>query len=251
MTFELKQADSPLVISVPHDGALIPDDIKAYIKPEFWHTPDRDIGIADVFDFDAFPYSKIVATHSRYVVDLNRPASGESLYPGKEETAVCPVRSFKDEDLYWQGQAPDAKEIKRRIKLYWQPYHDQLQALIDQAIENHGWCLLIDAHSIDAELPMLFDGRLPDINVGTFNGQSCSTDIQQTFTDALVSQSHYSHVINGRFKGGYITRHYGQPNKNCHAVQLEHVKDCYIEPKKEAMTAFWSNLLLKLLEQKH
>lgn len=231
------------MISVPHDGALIPDDIKMSIKPEFWDTPDRDTGISEVFEFDDIPYSKVVATHSRYVVDLNRSASGGALYPGQQETSVCPIRTFKDQALYLEGRVPDESAIQERIAAYWQPYHDQLQALIDEAIERHGWCLLVDAHSIDAELPMLFEGRLPDINVGTNEGHSCSADIQCMFTDALRSQDQLTHVVNGRFKGGYITRHYGQPDKSCHAVQLEHVKDCYQGRGLEQVQAMWHQVL--------
>ncbi len=236
------------MISVPHDGALIPGSIKKSIKPDFWDTPDRDTGIGEVFAFDAFPYSKIVATHSRYVVDLNRSATGGALYPGQQETSVCPVRTFRDQSLYREGMAPSQTAIQERIVTYWQPYHDQLQGLIDAAISRHGWCLLVDAHSIDAELPMLFEGRLPDINVGTNEGLSCSADIQRMFTETLRSQNQLTHVVNGRFKGGHITRHYGKPDKNCHAVQLEHVKDCYQGQGLDKVRALWQQVLSSVLD---
>ncbi len=242
--FDLKTADSPLVISVPHDGALIPESIKAKLYPQFWDTPDRDQGICEVFEFEDLVYSKISANYSRYVVDLNRPANRQTLYPGQQETAICPIRTFKDETIYLPNEEPNTVEIEQRIKIYWQPYHDQLRYLIDKAIARHGWCLLIDAHSIDAELPMLFEGRLPDISIGTFNGASCDTQYVSLIEHALISQKEYSHVTNGRFKGGFITRHYGQPKTHCHAIQLEHVKDIYQGSDQQQLTQFWQDVFL-------
>lgn len=246
--FELRQQNSPLVISVPHDGALIPEEIKESMHDYAKDTPDRDTGISAVFEFDGLKYSKIKANYSRYVVDLNRPATGGALYAGQNETTVCPTSLFDERPIYLTDLAPSAADVAKRVEQYWQPYHDQLQALIDRAKAQFGYCLLIDAHSIDAEVPRFFEGRLPDISVGTYDGQSCDPAIEQQLRHALSRQSSYSYVLNDRFKGGYITRHYGQPQSEVHAIQLEHVKEVYAEDNRHGLTQFWKATLSALLE---
>ncbi len=247
--FELKQADSPLVISVPHDGALIPEVIQKTMHDYALDTPDRDTGIAQVFEFEALKYSKIKANFSRYVVDLNRPAAGGALYAGQNETTVCPTTLFDERPIYLDGKEPNAEEVAQRVETYWRPYHDQLQALIDQAKAKFGYCLLIDAHSIDAVVPRFFEGRLSDISVGTYDGNSCGNELQEALSSALQKQKDYSHVINDRFKGGFITRHYGQPQANIHAIQLEHVKDVYAGKGCIELMQFWQHVIGLLLKQ--
>ncbi len=227
--FELIQEVSPLVISVPHDGALIPDDIRETMNSEVLNSSDRDYLINDVFTFDDWVYSKIKANYSRHVIDLNRPASGKALYKNQAETELCPTTTFDHQAIYPKEFEPSEQEIKKRIHLYWQPYHDQLRLLIDAAVNQFGFCLLIDAHSIDDQVPRFFSGALPDINVGTFSGLSCDAHIERLLTDQLSAQNKFSYVINGRFKGGYITRHYGQPTHRIHAIQLEHAKSAYLD----------------------
>lgn len=252
--FELKTANTPLIISVPHDGTLIPQSIKADMNPEITDTPDRDHHIGKIFEFETFEYNKITALHSRYVVDLNRPIDGEKLYSGQRETTVCPVDSFAEQALYQLGKQPGQAEIKRRIDRYWQPYHQQLQQLIDQATQQFGYCLLIDAHSIAAQVPRFFNGKLPDINVGTFSNQSCDPRLQQQLKQQLEQQNRYSHVFNGRFKGGHITRHYGQPQRHVHAIQLEHSKAIYLNSTNQLsqqapkLQQFWQQTIPKLLQ---
>ena len=251
--FECTQAESPLVISVPHDGALIPDDIRANMTPAFQNSSDRDYLISEVFDFEGLAYSKIVANYSRHVIDLNRPASGQALYANQAETELCPTSTFDQQDLYLPGKHPKQDEINRRIETYWRPYHQQLQHLIQAAKARFGFCLLIDAHSIDDEVPRFFDGQLPDINVGTYAGQSCASEYEQTVQQALEQQTEFSHVFNGRFKGGFITRHYGQPENNIHAIQLEHAKSAYLDEglnlsvRCTVLQDFWLSTLKKLL----
>lgn len=246
-------AASPLVISVPHDGAGMAPGMEARLQPYAADCPDRDHLIAEVFNFKDLPHTRIKAEFNRYVVDLNRPAEGGSLYPGQSETGVCPVTGFDNRPLYRPHQEPDENEIKQRIERYWQPYHDELAHLIEQAKNRFGYCLLIDAHSIDDVVPRFFDGILPNINVGTFGGKSCDAKYQNIITDALSQQSHYSWVINDRFKGGYITRHYGQPENNVHAIQLEHAKSIYARSFSElsmtvgGLTRLWARTLNILL----
>lgn len=247
--FDLKEADSPLVISVPHDGALIPEAIQKTMHDYALETPDRDTGISAVFEFENLKYSKIKANYSRYVVDLNRPAAGGALYAGQNETTVCPTTLFDERPIYLEGQEPNADEVAERVEQYWQPYHDHLQVLINQAKAEFGYCLLIDAHSIDAMVPRFFEGRLSDISVGTYDGNSCGNEVQQALSSVLQKQKDYSFVINDRFKGGYITRHYGEPQDSIHAIQLEHVKDVYDDNKCQCLTDFWQNALQALLNK--
>jgi len=244
---------SPLVISVPHDGGTMAPGMIERLQPYAADCPDRDHLIAAVFDFDDLPHTRIKAEYSRYVVDLNRPADGDALYPGQPETGVCPITGFDDRPLYRPSQAPEEEEIKQRIERYWQPYHNELAQLIDRAKDRFGYCLLIDAHSIDDVVPRFFTGTLPNINVGTFAGKSCDAKYKNIITDALSQQGIYSWVINDRFKGGYITRHYGQPKNHVHAIQLEHGKSIYARDLQNlsndaiALRRFWKTVFSRLL----
>ncbi len=251
--FELKQADSPLVISVPHDGALIPAEVLEVMNSKVIGSSDRDYKIAEVFDFADLSYTKISANYSRHLIDLNRPATGEALYVNQTETELCPTSTFDFQTIYQAGKEPDQQEIQRRIDLYWRPYHEQLEALIMAAKARHGFCLLIDAHSIDDEVPRFFQGRLPDINVGTYSGKSCAPEFARKLLELLGDQQEFSHIANGRFKGGFITRHYGQPEQNVHAIQLEHAKSSYLDQNQiwsvrgDNLRKFWLQSLSILL----
>ena len=166
---------------------------------------------------------------SRYVIDLNRPPENTPMYPGANNTELCPTRFFTGEPIYRDGNAPDAAEIDRRRAAYWQPYHDALSAELARLRATHGHAVLFDGHSIRAELPWLFEGRLPDLNLGTASGTSCAPSLRAALSDVLAEQSAFSQVVDGRFKGGYITRHYGQPAAQVHAVQLEMGWHCYMD----------------------
>jgi len=251
--FEIKQVDSPLVISVPHDGAMIPDEMVSVMNPAVLNSTDRDYLIGDVFEFQGLAYSKIKANYSRHVIDLNRPADGKALYQGQTETELCPTSTFDFEPIYTRGKLPNQVEIQRRIDLYWQPYHEQLSQLIQAAKDKFGFCLLVDAHSIDDEVPRFFEGRLPDINVGTFGGKSCAASLEALLLAELAQQDEFSVVSNGRFKGGFITRQYGRPEQNVHAIQLEHAKSCYLNQRQNlsqqgmALRTFWLSTLQNLV----
>ncbi|RQO63609.1 N-formylglutamate deformylase [Paucibacter sp. KBW04] len=215
---------------MPHVGYEIPADQHHRYVPRALQSEDTDWHLEALYGEIAreLGASLIVPRFSRYLIDLNRPPEDTPMYPGAANTELCPTRFFTGESLYLEGQAPDAEEKLRRREQYWRPYHQALQAELDRLKAQHGYALLFDAHSIRSELPWLFEGRLPDLNLGTVEGKSCDAAITAALADVQASQSVYSQVVNGRFKGGYITRHYGQPAHAQHAVQLEMCQRCYM-----------------------
>jgi N-formylglutamate deformylase len=227
--FEYVPGDLPLLISLPHSGTYLPPELIVRLRPQVLDLPDTDWFVPQLYDFcGALGASVIRATHTRYVVDLNRPPDGTPLYPGQRETTVCPTETFAGETLYLDGANPTSAEISERLSRYWQPYHDQLAALTQELAERHGHCVLWDAHSIVSHVPGLFDGRLPDLNVGTADGRSCSRDLRDRIVGSLNAQQQFTFVVDGRFKGGYITRHYGDPARRIDAVQLEIAQCSYL-----------------------
>ncbi|MEP6548769.1 MAG: N-formylglutamate deformylase [Gammaproteobacteria bacterium] len=228
-TYDYVPGDGPLLISFPHSGTFVPPDLSARLKTEALDLPDTDWYVPQLYDFcRGLGVSIIRATHTRYVVDLNRPPDGAPLYPGQRETTVCPTEAFDGEALYVPGAGPTPSEIGARLQNYWRPYHDKLAQVSRQLAERHGRCVLWDAHSIQSRVPGLFEGRLPDLNVGTADGRSCSPAVSDRIVAALSAQSQFSFVVNGRFKGGYITRHYGNPAAGIDAVQMEVAQCAYL-----------------------
>lgn len=216
----ITRGDAPLVLSMPHTGTEL-----AGLEPKFvsaWRArKDADWWIEKLYAFGADLGATIVRTAlSRTVIDVNRDPSGVSLYPGQNTTELCPTTTFDGEPLYKDGETPDEAEIARRKATYYQPYHDAVRAEIDRLRAQHPRVVLYDCHSIRSAVPRLFDGELPNFNIGTNSGQSCDPALAEAVRAACAATS-YSHVVNGRFKGGYITRHYGQPQNNVHAVQME------------------------------
>ncbi|GAB3336939.1 N-formylglutamate deformylase [Marilutibacter aestuarii] len=221
-TFTLHTGRTPLLVSLPHDGSLIPADIAARMQPAARQAPDTDWHVARLYDFARdMGASVLVPRYSRYVVDLNRPPDDVSLYPGQNTTGLCPAVMFSGEPVYLDGQAPGAGEIAERVERYWRPYHQALAGELERIRAVHGRAVLWEAHSIRSEVPFLFEGRLPDLNLGTAGGTSCSPALAARLRTVLDGQSRYSHVVDGRFKGGHITRHYGRPGAGVDAVQLE------------------------------
>jgi len=228
--FTLTQGTVPLIVSIPHCGENLPESFAAQMTPAARTVADTDWHLPRLYDFVlGMGGSMLRANYSRYVIDLNRPSSGESLYPGQTTTGLCPAETFRGEAVYAEGfAAPDAAETARRVELYWKPYHQALQAEIDRLQALHGRVLVWEAHSIASLLPRLFDGELPGLNVGTFAGASCAPAIREAVVSA-TSAGPFSWIADGRFKGGFITRHYGRPDAGVHTVQLEMTQKLYMD----------------------
>lgn len=240
--YDFHEGTTPLLISVPHDGRMIPDDIAATMTPAGLAIPDTDWHVAKLYDFARdLGASILVARFSRYVVDLNRPRTGESLYPGQVTTGLCAAQTFAGDDIYTSGHVTGDEE-QRRIAEYWQPYHDRIERELAGLRERFGHALLWDAHSIASVVPRLFDGELPALNIGTNDGKSCAANIAAAVANAAAASPHSS-VVNGRFKGGYITRHYGDPANNVHAVQLEIAQRTYMDEISGAYDAGRATIL--------
>ena len=223
----------PLLVSFPHAGTYVPPSVAERLTDEARQVPDTDWHLPQLYAFvQALGASTLVATHSRYVVDLNRAPDGASLYPGQNVTGLCPVDTFDSTPLYRDpALQPDDAEIAQRRAAVWQPYHDQLRAELDRLHAAHGVALLWDAHSIRSVLPRFFEGTLPDLNLGTNKGDSCSHVLAEKLLQVAqgAAADGFSAVLNGRFTGGYITRHYGQPAQGFHAVQLEMTQSSYMQ----------------------
>jgi N-formylglutamate deformylase len=217
--FRWRPGRIPLLVSMPHTGTHIPVDIKTRLTPAALAMPDTDWHLEKLYDFlKELGASVLVATHSRYVVDLNRPPDNTNLYPGQDTTPLVPLDTFHKEPLYQPGAEPSESEIAERVASYWRPYHAKLAEELQRLHEKFDYALLWEAHSILSEVPRFFAGKLADLNLGTADGRSCAPGIGEAL---LAKISGYSAVLNGRFKGGYITRTYGDPANGVHAVQLE------------------------------
>jgi N-formylglutamate deformylase len=221
-TYTLHRGSSPLLISLPHNGTQLPDDLVPRLHAEAQRVPDTDWHVEKLYAFaHALGASIIVPAYSRYVIDLNRPRDDVSLYPNQNTTGLCPVTAFSGEPIYLPEHGPTADEIAARIETYWHPYHAALAEEIERIKQAHDRVVLWEGHSIRSVVPFLFDGTLPDLNIGTADGGACSPGLQKRLVNVLESQKDYSFVMNGRFKGGYITRHYGKPVQGVDAIQLE------------------------------
>ena len=220
--YSLYPGTQPLLVSLPHVGTLIPEALKPLLVDRALAVEDTDWHLATLYDFArSLGASLIVPRHSRYLIDLNRPPENTPMYVGTNNTELCPSRFFTGEPLYRDGQAPAPAAVQQRRDSYWQPYHDALAAELARLKSAHGHALLWDGHSIQSQLPWLFDGTLPDLNLGTAGGSSCAPSLRSALMQVLDRQADFSHVTDGRFTGGYITRHYGRPQHGVHAVQLE------------------------------
>lgn len=229
MDFKFKAGSIPMLVSMPHVGTDIPDHIAARLAPCARATADTDWHLEQLYGFAADMGASILAGRwSRYVVDLNRAPEGSNLYPGLDTTGLCPVDTFASEQLYLPGQAPSETEVAERVQRYWRPYHAALRAELGRLISMHGKVVLWDAHSIASVLPRFFEGKLPDLNFGTADGKSCAPGMEAVVTGIACSQDSFSVAVNGRFKGGYITRQYGRPDANVHAIQLEMCQCVYM-----------------------
>jgi len=251
--FTFRSGNAPLLISVPHDGRRVPDDIAAQMTEVGQSLPDTDWYVARLYEFATeLGVAMIIADYSRYVVDLNRPADDAALYEGQLVTGLCPTQTFAGQDIYKGAVTIDTQQ---RVRHYWRPYHDKIQATLEALRAEHGYALLWDAHSIASQVPSLFDGELQVLNIGTWDGRSCGQAIAAAATD-IAEASPYDAVLNGRFKGGYITRHYGRPEQGVHALQLElaqraymdEATQCYARTKASQMRDTLKDMLSAILE---
>lgn len=228
--FRFRQGSRPLLVSMPHVGTYLPPCVNDRLTDQARQLHDTDWHLERLYDFsDALGASLLVATHSRYVIDLNRPPDGSSLYPGQSVTGLCPVDGFDGRPLYRSPKdQPDADEIAARRQAIWEPYHAQLAAELSRLKAIHGVAALWDAHSIRSKVPRFFEGTLPDLNLGTADGASCDPTLAARLLQIACDFPERTAVLNGRFKGGHITRHFGAPAQGIHAVQLEMAQCCYM-----------------------
>jgi N-formylglutamate deformylase len=237
---EIRRGQAPLLVSIPHTGTDIPADIEARLVSPWLARKDADWWIETLYDFASGLDATIVRTAmSRTVIDVNRDPSGVSLYPGQATTELCPTTSFDGEPLYQDGKAPNEAEVAERRSIYFAPYHQALADEIARLKKRHRTLVVYDCHSIRSIIPRLFEGRLPEFNIGTNSGKSCHPALAETI-EALCRSSGRETISNGRFKGGYITRSLGHPLNGIHAVQMELACRAYIdEPLGAVSEANW------------
>ena len=225
---EITRGDSPLVLGLPHTGTTLPPDIAARLNATGRAIADTDWHIHDLYPGLVSGVTTVRTTIHRYAIDVNRDPTGASLYPGQNTTGLCPLTDSDGLPLYDDGDDPDPEEIERRRLAYHAPYHAALQAELTRISDLHGYAVLYDCHSIRSVIPFLFDGTLPDFNIGTSKGATCAPSIEQTVTAICAGAAGYSMVLNGRFTGGWTTRHYGRPSECWHAIQMELSQDAYM-----------------------
>ena len=228
MSHQFRPGSSPLLISIPHNGSHIPDAVATTMTDAGRTSEDADWFLDRLYDFpELSDASTIIAQQSRYVIDLNRPKTDESLYPGQTTTGLIPKTRFDGMATY--TTEPDEAEVQRRIDEIWSPYHQQIETELGRLVQEHGIAILIEAHSIKSQVPRLFEGTLSDFNIGTSRGASCDVALTDIVMNTINSHTEYSSVLNERFVGGYITRHFGDPSNHRHALQIELSQATYMD----------------------
>ncbi|MDQ2778442.1 MAG: N-formylglutamate deformylase [Pseudomonadota bacterium] len=228
--YTLTPGTSSLLISLPHVGTLIPRDQQPRYTNRALQVEDTDWHLDRLYAFAAeMGASLLVPRYSRYLIDLNRPSENTPMYAGQNNTELCPTRHFTGDAVYRPGMAPDEAEIRRRVADYWQPYRQALANELERLKQQHGHAMVFEGHSICSELPWLFEGTLPHLNLGTVGGSSCAPSLRRQLVAVLEGQDDYSHVVDGRFQGGHITRSHGRPQDSLHAVQLEMCWRAYMD----------------------
>lgn len=253
---EIHRGNSPIVLGLPHTGTQVPDDIYKKLNQRGKGLDDTDWHIHTLYDGLLGGATSVRATHHRYVIDANRDPSGASLYPGQNTTGLVPTTDF-DGNSIWT-EPPTEQEIEHRRLQFHAPYHQALRAELERVRNLHGVAILYDCHSIRCDIPFLFQGILPDFNIGTNSGVTCASEIESSTVEICQKAEGYTSILNGRFKGGWTTRHYGQPNHNIHAIQMELAQSTYLksesapweydEMRADLMRAHLSKILNALAE---
>lgn len=225
---EITQGSSPVVLGLPHTGTEIPDEIRTLLNDTGSAIADTDWHIHDLYAELLEGATSVRTRVHRYAIDVNRDPEGQSLYPGQNTTGLCPLTDFDGHPIYRDGQEPDASQIEVRRLAYHQPYHAALQDELDRVRALHGFAILYDCHSIRSHIPFLFDGTLPDFNIGTNSGTACDPGIERGVAEICGNAAGYTSILNGRFKGGWTTRHYGRPERGIHAIQMELTQSTYM-----------------------
>ncbi len=231
--FTFRAGGSPLLVSMPHVGTELPEAVATHMTELAKTVPDTDWHVDRLYDFlDHLDASILAATQSRYVIDLNRALDDRPLYPGASNTGLCPTTTFDQAPIYLDGREPDAAEIAARKDRVFRPYHARLGRALAAIVERHGYALLWEAHSIRSRVPRFFEGRLPDLNLGSASGASADPELIARLSQVAEIEgaaAGYSYALDGRFKGGYITRSFGDPAQGVHAVQLELSQITYMD----------------------
>ena len=231
---EVTRGTGPIVLGFPHAGTHVPEEIKARLNERGRALADADWHIDRLYAGLLPDVTAVRATFHRYVIDANRDPSGMSLYPGQNTTALVPLTDFDGHDI-WDAP-PTAAEAEARCASWHTPYHEALQAELGRVRQLHGVAVLYDCHSIRSRIPFLFDGTLPDFNIGTNLGATCAPMLQDAVSRICKDAPGYSSVSNGRFKGGWTTRHYGRPDSGCHAIQMELAQSTYLKDEAPPWT---------------
>lgn len=226
---EIVRGNGAVVLGMPHTGTWLPDDIVENLNERGRRLSDTDWHVERLYEGLVADATIVRATFHRYVVDANRDPSGESLYPGQATTGLVPLTDF-DGDPIWKT-APDEHELNRRRAAFHAPYHAALSAELERVRARNGHAILWDCHSIRSVIPYLFDGTLPDLSIGTDRGTTCHPALERRVAEACRT-SRFSCVLNGRFRGGWTTRHYGRPQDGIHAIQMEIAQSAYLEAEE-------------------
>jgi N-formylglutamate deformylase len=236
----LQRGDAPLVLCMPHTGTELPAPQASQLLSPWLARKDTDWWIERLYAFGADLGATLIRTSvSRSVIDANRDPSGVSLYPGQATTELCPTTTFDGEPLYRGGSAPGAEEIAARRRAYFEPYHRSIEEELRRLRAAHGAVVLYDCHSIRSQIPRLFAGTLPHFNIGSNSGGSCDAALVRSI-ESICDATAFTRVTDGRFRGGYTTRHYGRPRDGVHAVQMELACRAYLrEPAGEVDSASW------------
>lgn len=239
--FDYTRGSTPLLMSIPHVGEFIPEEILMQLTSVGSRIADTDWYLDRLYNFSGeLGIHVLKANYSRYVIDLNRSPDNASLYPGQDVTELVPTSTFAKEALYAEELMPNEDEINRRQENYWKPYHGKLSAILSDIKRRYGYVILFENHSIKSVVPRFFKDKIPDLNLGTSGGTSCAVSLKDALVGALKDNYQYSLAVDGRFKGGYITRNYGVPSENIHTFQLELSIATYMN---EEPAVFWQEAL--------